>query len=70
MRTKLETPCTPQHEVYHYCTVVPGRSLVLTNVTLLDWYRVLTFVYYENECVVLSPTDGQGCCARWTEQKE
>ena len=22
MRTKLETPCTPQHEVYQYCTVI------------------------------------------------
>ena len=22
MRTKFETPCTPQHEVYYYCTVI------------------------------------------------
>lgn len=70
MRTKLETPRTPQHEVYYYSTIIPGRSLVFTNITFLHWYRVLTFVYYENECVVLIPTDGQGCCAQRREQTE
>lgn len=68
MRTELETPCTTQHEVYQYCAIIPGRLLVSIDITLLHWYKVFTFVYYENVCAVLIPTDGQDCCARRPER--
>lgn len=53
MRTKLETPCTPQHEVYQYCAVVHLSRVKMSVSSEGPWmFRVVAHRRRCKECEV------------------
>ena len=53
MRTKLETPCTPQHEVYQYCTVIKLARVEMSVSSKAPWMvRVIAHRGRSEECEV------------------